>query len=287
MSAQTLIFCVGATKAGTSWLHQFLRNHEDCYFRNFKELHYFDSLDFGKTAHYQKYQATRLAGLREKLEQHPHRDTNTWLPTLISDIETWLALFEEQNADDAAYLGYVGYGTKEAKIVGDITPAYGQVSSEMLRRMSSLCEDVKFIFILRDPVERLWSSMRMTASRQGDAAMETCVAEYLNDQNDKLSASSDYKSMLKRMQAVIPRKNLHLEFYEHMFTQDAVDRICEFLEIKPSSAAFDKVVHKGKKMELPSVLRVEFESKLKPQYSFIEDYMGGLPSEWTEKMVNA
>ena len=42
----TIVFlCVGAAKAGTTWLHTQLKAHPDCHFRAIKELHYFDALE--------------------------------------------------------------------------------------------------------------------------------------------------------------------------------------------------------------------------------------------------
>ena len=40
-----VFLCVGAAKAGTSWLHTQLQAHPECHFRSIKELHYFDALD--------------------------------------------------------------------------------------------------------------------------------------------------------------------------------------------------------------------------------------------------
>ena len=37
----TFLFCVGATKAGTSWLYEHLYAHPECRFRTIKELHDF------------------------------------------------------------------------------------------------------------------------------------------------------------------------------------------------------------------------------------------------------
>ena len=48
MSEATLMFGVGATKAGTSWLYRYLADHPECHLRSIKELHFFDALDTGK-----------------------------------------------------------------------------------------------------------------------------------------------------------------------------------------------------------------------------------------------
>lgn len=47
--AVTLLFGIGAPKAGTSWLHRYLSGHPDCHFPAQKESHYFDRLARSKT----------------------------------------------------------------------------------------------------------------------------------------------------------------------------------------------------------------------------------------------
>ena len=289
MSGQSLIFCVGAAKSGTSWLQAFLLRHEECFFRHMKEVHYFDSLDKGGNEWHVKRQARRLHSARETLARDPKRDRNEWLPVLISDIEDWLAIFDGKTPDDAAYLDYLGYGRVDAKVVGDFTPAYGGVSRETLKHMVGLSDNVKFIYIMRDPVARLWSGFRMILAQQGEDVMADRIAQYLqsNDGNAVLSGASDYQDTLEKLLEVIPREKLHLVFYENMFSQDVIDRICGFLGIKPAPAPIDKIEHKGVRVTLPSVLKAEFVKKLEPQYSFVNDMMGGVPPEWTENMVSA
>ena len=67
MSGQTFIFCVGATKAGTSWLYDYLNSHRECQLPAVKELHYFDALEHGSGAWHRKQLEERLDGVRARL----------------------------------------------------------------------------------------------------------------------------------------------------------------------------------------------------------------------------
>ncbi len=289
MSGQTLIFSVGAAKSGTSWLQSFLRAHDDCYFRHQKELHYFSVLDKGGNP----WHINRLAGIlkdkRAQMAATPEAAQSPWLQGLTSDIEEWLGIFDGKTPVDSAYLDYIGYGRVDAKVVGDITPDYGHVSRKMLRHMASLGDDVKFIYIMRDPVERMWSGLRMVLDRHGEAEMESRMMRFLSgeDEGAAISQTYDYQGTLQKLLEVIPRENLYIEFYETMFTQGAMDRLCDFLGVSHAPAPVDKVVHRGKRLTLPSVLKVEFLKKLEPQYSFVDKTLGGVPLEWTENMVSA
>ena len=86
---------------------------------------------------------------------------------------------------------------------------------------------------------------------------------------------------------MIPRENLHLEFYERLFTPEAIERLCAFLGIAPKPANFERVVHRGKTTGV-EVLRVgELRESLQPQYNYVEKLMGEVPQEWTDRMVIA
>ena len=45
MADPTLLICVGATKAGTSWMYRYLHDHEAYYARSVKECHYFSTFN--------------------------------------------------------------------------------------------------------------------------------------------------------------------------------------------------------------------------------------------------
>ena len=51
MADPTLLICVGATKAGTSWMYRYLHDHEECFARSVKECHYFSTFNSKKLMH--------------------------------------------------------------------------------------------------------------------------------------------------------------------------------------------------------------------------------------------
>ena len=287
MTNQTLIFCVGAAKSGTSWLHDYLFDHDEVYLHRLKELHYFDVLDNGGSTWHRRQLEARLADVQARLAGLERPEENKVLPTLITDIESWLEIFDGETSMDQAYLDYVGIGRSKAKVVGDFTPAYALLSEEMLTRMAALSDRVRFLFVMREPVDRLWSNIRMNVGAKGEAALESEVKKYLDEDQRELTMRSNYRRTLNRLQSVLPPEALHLEYYERLFTQEAIDRICDFLGIAHKAAPFDKVVHKGRRAPLDDETRALLQASLKPQYNHIEKLMGALPSEWTDRMVSA
>ncbi|MCI2393022.1 sulfotransferase [Aliiroseovarius sediminis] len=280
MRNQTFIFCLGATKAGTSWLFDYLSGHRQCHLPAMKELHYFDALEQGTGGYYRKQAQARLDAARKD-------QSSAWQKRLMADLERWLSVFDGETRDDAAYLRYLREGGAKARVIGDFTPAYGLLKEKTLQAMSALTDNVRFVYLMRDPVDRIWSNIRMMAGNDGQAALDAKVDGVLNGTAENILDRSNYRRTLNRLTRAIPREALHIEFYEQLFTPAAIERLCAFLGITPQPASFDRVVHQSVKADLPTGQRAQLQAALKPQYNFVEKFMGELPPEWTQKMVSA
>jgi hypothetical protein len=129
--------CVGAQKAGTSWLFHQLTLHPDFWMPPVKEVHYFDSLSRVK-------------------RRNP--------PRCKDERDQWfLARLVELSA-----LPYIDLGTyselfaaKRALLSGDITPGYSMLNDELIERIVGYFPNLKVIFLARDPVDRAWSQLSM------------------------------------------------------------------------------------------------------------------------------
>jgi hypothetical protein len=129
--------CVGAPKAGTSWLYRQLEPHPDFWMPPIKELHYFDNL---------------------------HR-TKQFRPPLRRDERDVCFLETIGRLSARPYVDLENYGRlfehKGSRLSGDITPAYSALSDEIIERVVSHFPNLKVIFLARDPVERAWSYLSM------------------------------------------------------------------------------------------------------------------------------
>ena len=129
--------CVGAQKAGTSWLYRQLVEHPDFWMPPVKELHYFDELSRTPSvasAHARDGRDLRFLESIKRLSARSHLD-----------LELYARLF----------------AAKEALLSGDITPAYSMLNDELIERIVSYFPNLKVIFLARDPVERAWSQLSM------------------------------------------------------------------------------------------------------------------------------
>ena len=129
--------CVGAQKAGTSWLYQQLERHPDFWMPPIKELHYFDQLNRTKRVHPPRCGDERDTSFLESMENLRGR--------FYLDLDSYGRLFCH----------------KGALLSGDISPAYSTLNDEIIARVVDRFPNLKVIFLARDPVERAWSQLSM------------------------------------------------------------------------------------------------------------------------------
>jgi hypothetical protein len=129
--------CVGAQKAGTSWLYRQLEPHADFWMPPVKELHYLDQLNKTKRIHGPRCRDERDASFMDRMQDLRGR--------FYLDLENYGQLFHH----------------KGKCLSGDISPAYSTLNDEIIERVVEHFPNVKVVFLARDPVERAWSQLSM------------------------------------------------------------------------------------------------------------------------------
>ncbi|MBJ3763521.1 sulfotransferase [Maribius pontilimi] len=286
--APVLMFCVGATKAGTSWLHEQLAAHPDCHLRSIKELHFFDTMDEDRRTK-EIAQVTRSRD--DLIARRGKVSADRWgsFDTRIADRDDWIATLRDGGSD--AYLDYLRDGQGKAKVIGDVTPAYALMPVERLAQMARLLPDTRFVYLLRDPVARLWSHVRMIAKRRAapdpatpDRAARILKRTFRGDETE-IAIRGDYAGALRRLDAAVDPKRLLVMFYEELFGGDGLTRLCAFLGIAPRKGDTGTRVHAGTPMKMTDEQRDMARTWLAPQYDCIRDRFGTLPDAWSANMV--
>ena len=279
-----VVLCIGAAKAGTDWLYRQLRHHPDCKFRAIKELHYFNALDQGtldrELKKHSDFHAAMLSRLAKKGGAPDFEKAQR-----IADRADWMDVLERGQEDIPAYLDYLRKNSGSARVVGEMTPAYALLGEERLRQMAVMAPDVRCLFLLRDPVDRLWSHIRMIAARRDDEGRvterrcATILRRTLAGEEDQIAARSDYAGTLNRLAAAVPGGRLLVEVFEDMVRGDGLARICAFLGIAP--VAGDRApVHAGQPLAMTAMQRGQAQAWLRPQYDAAEAALGRLPDAW-------
>ena len=278
-----VFLCIGAAKAGTDWLYQQLGQHPECHLRAIKELHYFDALESGQI----RQELTKHRDLQKALLRRLAQSgaaPNADQAARLADRADWMDVLE-RGEDLSSYLAYLSRGARDGQVVADMTPAYALLPEARLGAMSRMAEDVRFLYLLRDPIERLWSHVRMIAVRrdpEGCIRRDRCariLSRVFSGDEEQIGKRSDYAATLKRLAAAIPGPQLLVEAFETMVSGEGLGRLCAFLGIAPMAVDLAPV-HAGQSLNMTRDQRRAAARWLAPQYDAAEKALGGLPQGW-------
>lgn len=150
--------CFGQQKAGTTWLYDQLAVHPSFWMPPSKELHYFD------------------VQLRPRVwkgrSERPGEEGKKHKPDRRDEKFLEAALKAKGTAYDfGLYRGL--FAMKGARVSGDITPGYSILARPDVERVVNALPDAKILLLIRDPVQRFWSMLRMMV---GQNLLEASVA---------------------------------------------------------------------------------------------------------------
>lgn len=257
----------------------YLREHPQCATPALKEVHFFDG------------NPRRLVGLLDETER---------------------ALAEARTADDRAFLqeksvfvrraiGFAGNDQRTAesfeallasvavpgtKVVAELTPANGSLRLGTLKELANLPVSPKFVMILRDPVDRMWSQIRMAARKRGSDANHTqaiafnLLDRFIAGEEGAVSNRHDYAGMLQRARRAIPADRLFVDFFETFINQTRIDQFCDFLGVDHLSAKLTEPRAVGAHIPLPSEDQIRLRKRLNFQYEAVKRELGDLPDAW-------
>lgn len=284
----TIVIGAGAAKSGTTWLWRYLSGHDACHFRGIKELHYFDTCAQNRFGGALRVARARLARASdERASGDPARRA-----AMAADLRAWIEVLTRRAYDPAAYLRYLLAGRGGRRLVGEVTPAYALLPVDWLRRIAGVAGDVRIIYVMRDPIARLWSHVRMMAVRAGAAdpvaAARVILAQVLDGDRAEPARSirerGDYAGALARLDAAVDPRRLLVMFFEDMVTPAGVARLSSFLGIRPGAGAVVRAAHVGPEMAMPAALTGRARAVLRPQYAYVADRFPALPRDWRRNM---
>lgn len=253
---QTLVFGIGAQKAGTTWLHNQLARLDGAHLPRPKELHYWDCV---RAPYLEKFR------FRARERANPggsdavlHRLRERLRPELAARrraAEAYAAIYEARFDDHRPYLGYLKSGDPAFRLLGDVTPSYALLGRAAFAEMLACHPDARFVFMMRDPAERLWSGLRQrdrAAIRKGLVSEADLKRKYrlaLADPLDPDRLRSDYARTISELEAAVPAERVRYVFFERLFAGDAeeLEGLAAFLGVDPGAFAVDEVVHGGRR----------------------------------------
>lgn len=275
---------IGAQKAGTTWLHRMLSQHPDLWLPPIKEIHYFDR------AHSKNHlsangQASNLTRARsEAVARAKYWVTQSKLaPEKMSERLRCLDIVGASLLTDEWYASIFEFAPRQA-ICGEITPEYALVNDAAIAHMLRLKPELKFVFIMRDPVDRCWSALRMEDRRQrlGRAARLKRI------RRPGFVAYSDYMKTILRYREFVAHDRLLLLFYDQVLhrPEEILRETCNFLRVDFSSVEFKGIsekIHVGSQEDLEPELYDALRKSLRPIYERLVPLQHPQIDEWCQK----
>jgi len=264
---------VGAHKSGTTWLYYYLDNHPEVYMSPVKEMHFFGNSD--------TKEGWPINAFRKKLAERRKRARASGK----SNEGQFAALRARirMKGDLSAYRRFFRKRVKDQPVFGEITPAYSALPLPELRLIRRQFPNARIIFLMRNPVDRLWSHMRFSEEFDTIEDLEERIDTIL--QRRIYSERSNYKRTIQNLRQVFEPEQLHFAFYEDLFTDAAVASLCQFLEISNMPANFERKLNVSIKLPLSPLIRPKAVAALREQYDFVQDQFGELlPENWLKDM---
>jgi hypothetical protein len=231
---KTFVLGLGAQKAGTTWVRDYLRVSDRFAGGLRKEYHVLDTLDVEQV----RWRAARIREeARAELEQADAGEATggvaLQVAAMVARPSLYFAFFSGLLAQDGI------------DVTGDFTPDHALLPTRRLRdvkrRFAVRGIRTVGVFVMRDPVERTVSAIRMrqryNPGELPDDLAEAVLGWYADP---AFSARSDYAPTLASVSAAFDADEVLVGFYEELFTHETVERLCALTGLEPHPPDFDE-----------------------------------------------
>lgn len=203
---------IGAQKAGTTWLDRNLRLHPQIWLPPEKEIHFFDLpplmpfhlLRYVPIRSVRNWSRNRMARDRGKVEAG--EQTGDWYRRYYYELRSkaWYASL---------------FTPLPSQIAGETTPRYAVLSSLGVKRVRAMMPNCRILYLLRNPIERMWSDIAMFHSAKfGHEGLHALGADEIRDflSRSRHLANSRYLDNLGRWEAVFPSDQIFIGFHDQI-----------------------------------------------------------------------
>ena len=281
MNTGPAFLCIGAEKSGTTWLYDNIRHHPEVWLPPplYKELNYFDERVPNKELlHVGNLYRGNLLKLYSPLLGSPGWDTFRWL-------------WRYNHYRDNSMRWYRSLFNQEGKLCGDISPRYSTLDERGVEYATKTVGDkCRTFIILRDPVSRSWSSIKMLYRSRNVDIRQTDEEEIIRElQRPFMALKTDYSRMLETWSIYFDDNHFRVFFYDDLIRDKVtfLREICRYIGIHDYewvSPKLDKVSNKDTdKIPMPDSLRSALSRLYLPELEKLNDMIGSHSTAWLQK----
>lgn len=305
---ENLFICIGAQKAGTTWLHTAL-TRDPTFSRcpYVKEVHYFD-LVHKKSPHLNNWRAHHFLrlGRREpaiakfqlaremdrRVKRGPASDADPADREAAKLTRPYRHLLSPVN--DAWYCNLLAPARGQDWAI-DVTPDYAVIGEDGFRHMRTLARKLRLLFILRDPVERAWSGLLQGYKRKpgGIAGFaetglhDTRAIVTACTKGDDVGARSDYVATLDALAVAGLEDDVLIKLYDDIgrvplqFIADVYQHLGKTMpsESAEEGGLGERVHSTEAKLEMPAAVRAALKEFYQPKIERLAKRVP-IPTTW-------
>lgn len=288
--------CIGAQKAGTTWLYANLAVLPGVIMPPIKEIHYFDEI-------YRKVDTSLLARLsaREGMNKWWWQEKLTFsfkrvIKTRNLAHARWYCryFFFPRNFNWYERLFDVAAG----KISGDITPDYCILDKTVIRSIYERYPGLKIIYIIRNPVDRAWSALKMRYVHRRRVDLNDIDTGLVEDYYREFKDFNDIERTIRNWSRYFPAEQFYIAFYDELADHPVsfMDKLLSYLKVgrEYDQARLQNKVFQGVKGVMPDDIKTILSRKAIQQIRFLIEYLDAAnqayPKQWlaeAEKTISS
>jgi hypothetical protein len=221
--------CIGAQKAGTTWLHYNLAQQKGVWLPPVKEIHFLDhprptfiELMFSGRSHHKLARANVAATAFDVIRRRADLADFGLALKLAYAHRDW-AWYESLFPETAGTL------------CGEICPGYARISTDVIGAIASRNPKIKIIYLLRDPIDRAWSALAMHFRKKPGSTIADDRPQDIIERmmSSKSFAHCQYEANIARWMEHLPADQLYFGFFERIEEDPTgyLEDILRFLDV--------------------------------------------------------
>jgi hypothetical protein len=281
-----LLLGIGAMKAGTTWLYANLSAHPEIFFSREKEIHFFSHIN----KKYELNNRLRIRHLNNAMRQLESEQNIVQARQALA----WYYSYLSPEITDSWYFNLFREWSGQA-YCADFSNTYAFLDEEGWSAVRRICENVKILYVLRDPAQRLWSHIKFHArfaGEQHDFATwsEERFRSYI-EANDHLMLPGRYAFTVEMLRKMLNPTEYLLLYLDEFATQpeQALQKIESFLQIAHldrDTKALAGRVNATEPTPVPEPLLAVVRGGIAEELGALEAVGVEVPKSWRETAFN-
>ena len=280
------ILGIGAQRTGSTWLRAQLHQCDQVNLGFCKEYHFFDVLYLPQMRAYHDLPEMGSGNIFQRMINEATSKRKS-----IADKTNRLTKFVQNPHRYFDYFDNLWAKNSNVTTVGDFTPSYSMLDRVAFEYARNELEKrgfrVKVVFIMRDPVERIWSmnhqeaKMKQALKAGHDLSKRQFSLESFTYEDAELRTR--YERTIHELEQVFDTRDIYCDFYERYISKDRFKVLTKFLCLKcedPDVLNVRNASHM--KGNIETTLAAEVANYYKSTYDFVEARFGKeVCSLWT------